>query len=211
MKKICYSFAVVSFTALLWNPSAFADKKENTLLVWAGDQDHQAPDFVAVVDFDRHSPTYGKVLRTVPLSGASAVGNEPHHVGLSRDGKTLALGGLLGILRGNDEVFFFDVTDPRHPRFLQSDNPPNASITDEFASLKNGGFLGTFMGGADGAHPGRVVEYDEEGLQTYGLRDKNKGVVLTSGLRRQVAPAFLRRYSSLSQLSKLFDRYANLL
>jgi hypothetical protein len=32
---------------------AFADKKENTMLVWAGDQDHQAPDFVAVIDFDR--------------------------------------------------------------------------------------------------------------------------------------------------------------
>src|SRR5438874_2352601 len=71
---------------------AFADKAENTLLVWAGDQAHVAPDFVAVIDFDRHSPHYGKVLRTVPLSGPNAVGNEPHHVGVSRDGRTLALG-----------------------------------------------------------------------------------------------------------------------
>src|SRR5262245_2105899 len=137
-----------------------ADDAEHTLLVWAGDQARQAPDFVAVVDFDRYSSTYGKVIRTVPLSGASAVGNEPHHVGLSRDGRTLALGGLLSILRGQDQVFFFDVTDPRTPQFIQSDNPPGASIADEFAPLSTGGFLATFMGGQNGVQPGRVVEYD---------------------------------------------------
>jgi len=139
---------------------ALAENSENTLLVWAGDQAHSAPDFVAVIDFERHSPTYGKVLRTVPLSGASAVGNEPHHIGISHDGRTLALGGLLSILRGQDQVFFFDITDPRHPAFLRSDNPPQASIADEFAALSTGGFLATFMGGSNGANPGRVVEYD---------------------------------------------------
>ena len=30
------------------------------LLVWAGDQARQAPDFLAVVDFDERSPGYGK-------------------------------------------------------------------------------------------------------------------------------------------------------
>jgi len=139
-----------------------ADNTENTLLVWAGDAAHAKPDFIAVIDFDRDSPSYGKVLRTVPLSGASAIGNEPHHVGISRDGRTLALGGLLSVLRGQDQVFFFDVTDPRHPTFLRSNNPPQATITDEFAALSNGGFLVTFMGGPNGAHPGRVVEYDAD-------------------------------------------------
>jgi selenium-binding protein 1 len=139
---------------------AAADDRENTLLVWASDKAHVAPDFLAVIDFDRDSPTYGKVLRTVPLTGASAVGNEPHHVGLSRDGRTLALGGLLSVLRGQDQVFFFDVLDPRNPTFIRSDNPPGASITDEFAPLTNGGFLVTFMGGGNGTQPGRVVEYN---------------------------------------------------
>jgi hypothetical protein len=134
---------------------------EDTLLVWASDQAHIAPDFLAVIDFDRDSRQYGRVLQTVPLTGASAVGNEPHHVGLSRDGRTMALGGLLSVLRGQDQVFFFDVTDPRNPTFIRSDNPPGASITDEFAPLSNGGFLVTFMGGANGAAPGRVVEYND--------------------------------------------------
>jgi hypothetical protein len=153
---------LVATSLLLSSTLAFADKTENTLLVWAGDQAHKAPDFIAVIDFDRDSPNYGKVLRTVPLSGARAVGNEPHHVGISNDGKTLALGGLLSILRNQDQVFFFDVTDPRAPKFIRSDNPPNASIADEFAPLDDGGFLASFMGGPDGAHPGRVVEYDSD-------------------------------------------------
>jgi hypothetical protein len=49
---------------------------DTTLLVWAGDKAHVAPDFIAVIDFDEHSPSYGKVLRTVPLTGLGAVGNE---------------------------------------------------------------------------------------------------------------------------------------
>ena len=140
---------------------ALADKAEDTtLLVWASDQKHEAPDFIVVIDFDRNSPEYGKVIRTVALTGASAFGNEPHHVGLSLDGRTMALGGLLSVLRQQDQVFFFDVSRPRHPRFIRSDNPPQSSITDEISPLRNGGFLVTFMGGADGGQPGRVVEYD---------------------------------------------------
>jgi hypothetical protein len=138
--------------------------EENTLLVWAGDKAHEAPDFLAVVDFDSDSPRYGKILRIVPLParvlGKGAVGNEPHHAGLSHDGRTLALGGLLSFLRSQPQVFFFDVTSPRRPKFLSASNPSDASITDEFAPLSNGGFLATFMGGPSGAHPGRVVEYD---------------------------------------------------
>jgi 56kDa selenium binding protein (SBP56) len=151
---------IVATGLLLGIALAAAPDRENTLLVWASDKAHTEPDFVAVIEFDPDAPNYGKVLRTVPLEGANAVGNEPHHVGLSRDGRTMALGGLLSVLRGQDQVFFFDVTRPRFPTFIRSDNPPNASITDEFAALDNGGFLVTFMGGGDGAHPGRVVEYD---------------------------------------------------
>ena len=142
------------------DPGWLQIRGENTLLVWASDQAHIAPDFVAVIDFDRDSPTYGKVLRTVPLSGASAFGNEPHHVGLSRDGRTMALGGLLSVLRGQDQVFFFDVTDPRQPTFIRSDNPPSHPSPTSSPRSSNGGFLVTFMGGANGAQPGRVVEYD---------------------------------------------------
>jgi 56kDa selenium binding protein (SBP56) len=170
-------------------------REQNTLIIWAGDKAHVHPDFLAVIDFDEHSPNYGKVLRTVPLTGPSAIGNEPHHVGLSADGKTFVGGGLLSVLRGQDQAFFFDVSHPRDPQFIRSDNPPHASIADEFDSLSNGGFFGTFMGSPDGANPGRLVEYDanqryvqawplnppSDGFDPHGLAiDEAHNLILTS-------------------------------
>ena len=134
---------------------------EKHLFVWAGDQARSAPDFLAVVDFDEDSPNYGKVVTTVPLPGAGASGNEPHHVGLSSDGRVLACGGLLSVLKGQKEIFFFDVSNPAAPSFISSADPPLSAITDEFYALPGGGFLVTMMGGAAGAHPGRVAEFDK--------------------------------------------------
>ena len=143
---------------------------EDTLFVWAGDAAHKAADFITVVDFDKCSPRYGKVLSTLPLPNnlttatplsSGAIGNEPHHVGISADKKTLAGGGLLSILRVQNQTFFWDITNPRAPKFKKANTlPVTASIADEFVSKAAGGFFTTFMGGAAGAAPGRVVEYD---------------------------------------------------
>jgi selenium-binding protein 1 len=136
------------------------DDDEKYLFVWAGDQARTHPDFLAVIDFDEHSPAYGSVISTVPLPNPGATGNEPHHVGLSADGKVLGAGGLLSVLKGQNEVFFFDVSNPKAPKFLASADPPLSAITDDFYSLPEGGFLVTMMGGAMGHAPGRVAEFD---------------------------------------------------
>lgn len=111
------------------------ESEERYLFVWAGDQARTNPDFLAVIDFNEESHRYGSVVTTVPLPGQGATGNEPHHVGLSADGKVLGAGGLLSVLKGQNEVFFFDVSHPRAPRFLSSANPPLSSITDDFYPL----------------------------------------------------------------------------
>jgi len=131
-----------------------------TLYIWAGDQARQAPDFLAVIDFDEDSPDYGKVLRTVPIPPPGNVGNEPHHCHLVNDGRILACGGLLSLLRGQNSIFFFDVSNARHPKFLRSASAPLSSITDDFLPLEGGGFLVTQMGSATGGAPGRVAEFD---------------------------------------------------
>jgi selenium-binding protein 1 len=131
-----------------------------TLYVWASDVARVAPDFLAVIDFDRRSPDYGRVLRTVPLPPPGNVGNEPHHCHTSADAKVLACGGLLSVLKGQNDIFFFDITDARHPKFLSSTRAPNSSVTDEFLALPGGGFLVTNMGSATGGAGGRVVEFD---------------------------------------------------
>ena len=135
---------------------------EKVLFIWAGDQTRSNPDFLAVIDFDEHSPKYGAVINTVPLSGAGATGNEPHHVGISTDGKVLAAGGLLSVLKGQPEIFFFDVSDPNRTKYISSVDAPQSSITDDFEPVGNGGFLVTMMGGAQGHSPGRVVELDDD-------------------------------------------------
>ncbi len=138
------------------------DQAGKYLFVWAGDQGRTDPDFLAVINFDEGSADYGKVITTVPLPGPGSTGNEPHHVGLSSDGRTLACGGLLSVLKGQKEVFFFDVSNPRAPKFISAADPPLSAITDEFYALSNGGFLVTMMGGAEGHHPGRVAEFNKD-------------------------------------------------
>jgi selenium-binding protein 1 len=138
----------------------FEDDSARTLYVWAGDQDRLRPDFLAVVDFDERSRTYGRVLRTVPLPPPGNVGNEPHHCNLSADRRILACGGLLSVLSGQPGIFFFDVRRARHPRFLYAAAAPGSSITDDFLPLPGGGFLVTQMGSATGGAPGRLAEFD---------------------------------------------------
>ncbi len=136
------------------------ESEEQYLFICAGDQARTAPDFLAVINFSENSKDYGKVIASVPFAAPDATGNEPHHIGISRDGETVACGGLLSVLKGQKEVFFFDVSDPKAPKFVSAADPPLSAITDEFHSLPDGGFLVTMMGGAAGHAPGRVVEFD---------------------------------------------------
>ena len=130
------------------------------LFVCAGDQAREKPDFLAVMNFDEHSPDYGRVIGQSPLPEPGSTGNEFHHIGLSSDGKVVACGGLLSVLKGQKEVFFWDVSNPTAPQFITSADPPLSAITDEFQALPEGGFLVTMMGGAMGHAPGRVAEFD---------------------------------------------------
>ena len=102
------------------------------------------------------------MITTLPLTGSGATDNEPHHVGLSADGRVLAAGGLLSVLKGQKEIFFFDVSQPRAPKFISSADPPLSSITDDFQPLADGGFLVTMMGGPAGHAPGRVAEFNSK-------------------------------------------------
>jgi selenium-binding protein 1 len=136
------------------------ERSPETLYVWAGDQARVAPDFLAVIDFDEDSPHYGKVIRTVPVPAPGSSGNEPHHCHLSADKNILACGGLLALLRGQNSILFFDVSNARHPRFLFSTSGTLSNITDDFLPLESGGFLVTQMGDHAGGTPGRVAEFD---------------------------------------------------
>jgi len=162
-RAIAWLFALVGTLGLfaVGRSAAEDDADPKYLFICAGDQARTAPDFLAVVNFDQDSKEYGKVITSVPFAAPDATGNEPHHIGLSREGKVVACGGLLSVLKGQKEVFFFDVSDPRAPKFVSAADPPLSSITDEFHALPEGGFLVTLMGGPAGHAPGRVAEFDK--------------------------------------------------
>ncbi len=55
---------------------------EKYMYVMAVDADTKDNDFIAVVDVDISSPTYGKIINKLDLGSK---GNEPHHMGYTDD------------------------------------------------------------------------------------------------------------------------------
>ena len=156
-----------AFIVLCGTANAVDDFKDASggtkyMFVCAGDQARKAPDFLAVLNFDPNSREYGKLIATTRFPAPNGTGNEPHHIGISSDGRIVACGGLLSILQGQKEIFFFDVSEPRSPKALPPADPPLSSITDEFYAIPEGGFLVTMMGGPNGHSPGRVVEFNKD-------------------------------------------------
>ena len=128
------------------------------LYVWAGDAARRAPDRLATIDFRRNSPNYGRVIDWTLVPGPGGIDNEPHHCMIAANMRMLACGGLLSALRHQPGMFFFDISNPTHPRYLFSRRTKLSAITDDFRPLPDGGFLVTDMGSATGGAPGRVVE-----------------------------------------------------
>ena len=162
-------FLLTSALTLAMAHSVFGESQDNSggqngvdkvLYIWAQDQAHIAPDFLAVIDFDEQSPKYGEVISTVPLPPPGNIGNEPHHCHLNSNKTILGCGGLLSLLKDQNGIFFFDVSDAKKPRFMFSTRAVESAMTDDFLPLENGGFLITQMGSATGMAPGRVAEFD---------------------------------------------------
>jgi selenium-binding protein 1 len=70
---------------------------------------------------------------------------------------------LLSLLKTQDTAFYWDVSDPYHPKFTHSNRALLASITDEIRAKPEGGFFITYMGSAVGTSPGRLIETDARG------------------------------------------------
>src|SRR3569833_1156851 len=135
-------------------------RDEKVLYIWAQDEAHVAPDFLAVVDFDEKSSEYGHVINVVPVPPPGNIGNEPHHCRLNSNKTILGCGGLLSHLKNLNGIFFFNVANAKKPKFMFSAKAVESSMTDDFLPIENGGFLITQMGSSTGMAPGRVAEFD---------------------------------------------------
>jgi len=159
---------------------------EPYLIVWAGDADRRHPDFLAVIDVHPSSPTYGAVVRTLPVGTA---GNEPHAMerSFAPDGLVFAAGML------TDRTFVFDVRDPLAPRIVYVNEPDPTrryGTPRAFLRLANGHRVATcgdrrgYRGGVLEMlrWPGGLVEFDARGraMREIDASDPDAAGMLTS-------------------------------
>src|SRR5213593_4858635 len=125
---------LVLLSACARHPEAPLFTGEPYLLVWTGDADRQNSDFLAVLDADPTSPSYGKVLRTYPVRSR---GNEPQAlIAVPRQDRRLFATGLL-----TDRTFVFDLRQPLAGRLVHVDEAgPERRVwaPQEVVSLPNG-------------------------------------------------------------------------
>lgn len=158
-------FLLLTAALCLILPSLAADKKPATksqgssyLFVWAGDAERKASDFLAVIDANPSSSTYGQVVNRAPVG---ATGTMPHHLEYEfpADNHLFASGWAAG--RG----FVFDLSDPLKPRIVgQFAGRDGYVFPHSFVRLPNGHVLATFQSHGEGYAPGGgVVELDDKG------------------------------------------------
>ena len=136
------------------------------------------PDFLAVIDATKGSPTYGKVVNTATVG--PLVENEPHHMEYTwHKGDTIYAGGLFSAA-----TYAFDATQLPQLKLKGISLPTQTlggSVPDAYWVLKDGTAYGTYMGGpvAPGPYtypdgttvvgngfagtPGEVVYFDKNG------------------------------------------------
>ncbi len=107
---------------------------EPYLIVWAGDADRQHSDFLAVIDADPTSASYGSVLQTYPVRSR---GNEPQWLNpTERDDRRVFASGVL-----TNRTFVFDLRDPMTGRLARVDEAGAGRrfwAPHEYVSLPNG-------------------------------------------------------------------------
>jgi len=126
------------------------------LFVWAWDVDHDAGAFLAVVDVDRSSATYGQVVATLP----TLAGSDAHHVEYEMTTSQLFANSF-----DTGQTFVFDLDDPVHPT-LVGDFGDAGPYTHphSFARTPSGTVLATYQGlAADYSASGGLAELDDRG------------------------------------------------
>jgi hypothetical protein len=128
------------------------------LFTWAGDEDREDSDFLAVVDLARDGDRYGTIVATAPVGEK---GLWPHHTEHELGpGKMLFANGFAG-----NRTVVFDLHDALHPKVAERFNDvAGLSFLHSFARLPNGNVLATFQShGPDNVGPGGIAEVDDRG------------------------------------------------
>jgi len=134
-----------------------AGDREKLLYVWTRDGDQKESDFLAVVDVDPKSGSYGKIVATVPTNSAA---NEAHHFGYTANADRILGAGMF-----SNKLFIYDVkTDPRKPKLIKTvDLDPTGYSGPHTMYAVPGGVLLAMLGKVGGGGPGALVLVDDDG------------------------------------------------
>lgn len=154
-----FSGAVLAETCL--SPYIKALKEpEKVMYLWAlPATPGEGEDFLAVIDTDLASPTYGKILSKIRVG---SVGNEAHHIGFTDDRTKIWAASL-----NTDRFFVFDVgTDPKNPKLIKTiDNVKKLTgLSGPHTPYAiPGRILVSMASGPDGKGPGGLAEFTNDG------------------------------------------------
>jgi hypothetical protein len=165
MPRLLLTLAL-AFSAI--NFLAHAQEQKTTapghyLFAWTGDAAHQGNDFLAVIDADPASPTYGHLVTAVATDQQTEL---IHHTEYTMPAS--------GMLFANDHyagrTFIFDVRDPLHPKVATSFTDMAGYMhPHSYLRLPNGNVLATFQHAHHAASTepmgatGGLVEIDDQG------------------------------------------------
>jgi selenium-binding protein 1 len=173
------------------------DRPEKYLYLFCVDADARDNDFVAVIDVDPDSATYGTIAHTLDLGSK---GNETHHWGFTDDRTRIWAGGLL-----SSRIWILDVaTDPAKPRIekVLEGVPALTGLSGPHTYYAlPGRMLINFLGAADGGLPAGMAEFTNDGrfirrIDNPGDAPYGYDVAIKPGLNRMVSSSFtpLRNY-----------------
>jgi len=159
------------FAALLFTLSAFrvhsfpADQKApaqgHYMFAWTGDAEGKGHDFLAVIDADPASPSYGRLVTTLATDQTT---KSVHHTEYSMPAS--------GMLFANDHeagrTFIFDLHDPIHPQIATSFTDMDGYMhPHSYLRMPNGHVLASFQhahpSATQGGASGGLVEIDDKG------------------------------------------------
>jgi hypothetical protein len=176
------------------NCSVQAQRREATvdghyLFAWTGDAAHKGNDFLAVIDADPASASYGHLVTTIATDQQTM---RVHHTEYAMPES--------GMLFANDHdagrTFIFDVRDPLHPKIVTSFTDMAGYMhPHSYLRLPNGHVLATFQH----AHHGEDAGPGEEPMGKTGglveIDDQGKVIRSASNADPAFAGALLTPYS----------------
>jgi methanethiol oxidase len=157
------------------------------------------PDFLAMIDVNLASPTYGKILKKIFVESS---GNEAHHIGYTDDRTKIWAASL-----NSDRLFIFDVSDPMNPRLARTID--SVAKTTGLSGPHTpyaipGRVLVSMASGPDGSGPGGIAEFTNDGdfVASHATNNHPYETVVKPEFNRMITSSWFPQKTFMASLDK---------